>query len=112
MNWPMTPKPRDGGEEPDATAIRASRPTSRPRLALALALAAFAALAPATAAADPPAPVYNQLLGDCVTGNNQFYQASTDTFAWWVNQSDNADGSAADGHKCDKHAVDQYERPT
>jgi serine-aspartate repeat-containing protein C/D/E len=74
------------------------------------------ALGPAAAQAthaDPPAPVYSKLLGDCVTGNNQFYSTTGGgKYRWWINQGDTSDGSEADTVKCDSYTHDQYERPT
>jgi serine-aspartate repeat-containing protein C/D/E len=72
----------------------------------------------APAVADPPTPVFQSQLSDCVTGNNQFYAASDQKFHWWVNQNLGADGSTppldSNGNqiKCDNYANDQYERPT
>jgi hypothetical protein len=66
--------------------------------------------APAFAAPPTTALPFTHLAPDCVTGDNQFFSAGK--YRWYVNQADNADGTATDNIKCDSYANDVYERPT
>ena len=103
------PVPRTSGSQYGKAGLRVPM-TKRFRAAVPLAALAFA-LTPGLALAAPPTPVYTNPLGDCVTGNNQFYEQADNKFHWWVNQKIGADG-ANTTIKCDSHPNDQYERPT
>src|SRR5918992_1618838 len=105
---PGTAGRRSGGRpSPNKRAWRAVR-----RLLAAWAALLPVGIGPGIAQAAPPTPVFSKQLGDCVTGDNQFFEATNGKYRWYINQSDTANGSAQDGITCDSYPNDQYERPT